>query len=213
MQKISLSQLRRQYSQGELDITSVHPDPIVQFGKWMDEVLASAIDEPAAMTLATADLSGKPSARMVLLKGFDDRGFVFFTNYDSRKGREINANPRVALVIYWKELERQVRIEGKVAKVSTIESDEYFTSRPPESRAGAIVSPQSQVISDRKSLEDRMKELLIMDEKDLVRPEHWGGFRVNPDTVEFWQGRPGRLHDRILYTRTKKGWKLQRLAP
>ena len=213
MQKISLSQLRRQYSQGELDITSVHSDPIVQFGKWMDEVLAADIDEPTAMTLATADLSGKPSARMVLLKGYDDRGFVFFTNYESRKGREITANPRVALVLYWKELERQVRIEGTVAKVSTAESDEYFASRPPESRAGAIASPQSRVISDRKSLEERMKELLTMDEKDLVRPEHWGGFRVMPETVEFWQGRTGRLHDRILYTRTKKGWRLQRLAP
>ena len=213
MQKISLSQLRRQYSQGELDITSVHSDPIVQFGKWMDEVLAADIDEPTAMTLATADLSGKPSARMVLLKGYDDRGFVFFTNYESRKGREITANPRVALVLYWKELERQVRIEGTVTKVSAAESDEYFASRPPESRAGAIASPQSRVISDRKNLEDRMKELLTMDEKDLVRPEHWGGFRVMPETVEFWQGRTGRLHDRILYTRTKKGWKLQRLAP
>ena len=209
----NLPDIRKEYSQSALDPASVHPDPIEQFGKWLEEAIDAEIDEPSAMTLATADAAGRPSARMVLLKGYDKNGFVFFTNYNSRKGREIDANPRAALVLYWKELERQVRIEGVVSRVSDKESDAYFNSRPVESRAGAIVSPQSQVIPNRKAIEQQLDRLLKQELKELVRPAYWGGYRVMPETIEFWQGRPGRLHDRILFTRESRGWKIERLAP
>jgi pyridoxamine 5'-phosphate oxidase len=210
---MDLSNYRKDYNSSELDISSVDPDPIGQFGLWMDDVIAAGIEEPTAMTLATSDADGKPSARMVLLKGYGEEGFVFFTNYNSSKGKQLSANPHAALVFYWKEMERQVRIEGKVVKVSVEESDEYFASRPVESRAGAIVSPQSAVISDRQGLEDKMMHLLSLDEKDLVRPENWGGYRLVPEMIEFWQGRPGRLHDRIRYTKSGNDWKIERLAP
>jgi pyridoxamine 5'-phosphate oxidase len=210
---MDLSNYRKDYNSSELDISSVDPDPIGQFGLWMDDVIAAGIEEPTAMTLATSDADGKPSARMVLLKGYGEEGFVFFTNYNSSKGKQLSANPHAALVFYWKEMERQVRIEGKVVKVGPGESDEYFASRPVESRAGAIVSPQSAVISDRQGLEDKMMHLLSLDEKDLVRPENWGGYRLVPEMIEFWQGRPGRLHDRIRYTKSGNDWKIERLAP
>ena len=210
---MELSEIRNDYSKHRLDISSVDPDPIVQFGTWMAEAIGAELAEPTAMTLATVGSSGRPSARMVLLKGFDENGFVFFTNYESRKGKELEANPHVALVFFWQGLERQVRIEGKAVKVPDAESDEYFASRPLESRASAIVSPQSHVIADRQALELEMARLLAMAEKDLRRPRNWGGYRVIPEAVEFWQGRPGRLHDRISYCKTENGWKFERLAP
>jgi pyridoxamine 5'-phosphate oxidase len=213
MQFNDLPDLRKDYVKGSLETDSINPDPLVQFGLWMEEAIAAKIEEPTAVALATADASGRPSVRMVLLKGFDQDGFVIFTNYLSRKGREISANPYVALAFHWKELERQVRIEGKASKVNDQESDEYFASRPLESKAGAIVSPQSQVIAGREDLEHEMAKLISGDKRSLSRPTNWGGYRVYPEKIEFWQGRPGRLHDRILYTRDKKGWIIQRLAP
>lgn len=210
---MDLSEIRNEYSKHRLDISSVDPDPFVQFRTWMEEAIKSGLAEPTAMTLATVGPSGRPSARMVLLKGFDANGFVFFTNYSSRKGKELESNPFVALVFFWQELERQVRIEGKAVKVPGAESDDYFASRPLESRASAIVSPQSQIIADRQPLELEMARLLTGDENDLHRPLHWGGYRVIPETIEFWQGRPGRLHDRIKYSRIEKSWNIERLAP
>jgi pyridoxamine 5'-phosphate oxidase len=207
-----LANYRNEYKKDMLDISSMHPDPVVQFGIWMEDAIRQGIEEPTAMTLATVGADGKPSARMVLLKGFDKEGFVFFTNYDSRKGFEIEGNPDVALVFYWKELERQVRIEGRATKTTGAESDEYFKTRPVESQAGAIVSPQSQVIPNRKELESKLEELLSGN-KELTRPKHWGGYHVFPEMIEFWQGRPGRLHDRIRYLRHGNQWKIERLAP
>lgn len=208
-----ISKIRHEYHRSSIDIAIVDPDPLVQFGLWMEEAIKAEIEEPTAMALATADASGRPSVRMVLLKGFDENGFVFFTNYDSRKGREISANSYVALAFHWKELERQVRIEGKASKVRDRESDEYFSSRPVESQAGAVVSPQSEVIAGREVLENEMAKLISRNMERLSRPAYWGGYRVFPEKIEFWQGRPGRLHDRILYTRIGGNWKIERLAP
>ncbi|MFO7614087.1 MAG: pyridoxamine 5'-phosphate oxidase [Bacteroidales bacterium] len=188
-------------------------DPMRQFERWMADLLAAGVEEPTAMALATVSADGKPSARMVLLKGADDDGFIFFTNYRSRKAREMESNPNVSLVFYWKELERQVRIEGVVHKVTAAESDAYFHSRPLESRINAVISPQSEAIPDRQHLENLRNEYLNAHSGDPVRPPHWGGYRVVPEIIEFWQGRPGRLHDRIRYTRSKEGWKMARLAP
>ena len=202
-----------QRSRGADDRSLVHPDPVKQFGSWMDEAIAAQIDEPTAMTLATVGNDGKPSARMVLLKGFDHNGFAFYTNYESRKGQEIAKNHRVALVLYWKELERQVRIEGFVLKISGKESDEYFRSRPPESQVNAIISPQSAVVPDRQHLIDLQQEYVRNHTGEHSRPAHWGGFQVIPDMIEFWQGRPGRLHDRLRYTRKSGEWIIERLAP
>jgi len=213
MQKNDLSSIRNEYLRGELDSEHVLPDPVQQFGIWMDQALLAEIDEPTAMTLATVGADGKPSARMVLLKGFDHQGFVFFTNYDSRKGQEIAKNHRVALVLYWKELERQVRIEGFVLKTSGQESDEYFHSRPAESQLNAIISPQSAVIPGRDHLEGLRKEYLKTYIGEHKRPAHWGGFQVIPDMIEFWQGRRNRLHDRIRYSRKGGEWVIERLAP
>ena len=213
MQNNDLSKIRNEYLQGEFDIDHVYPDPVRQFATWMDQALAAEIDEPTAMTLATVDSDCKPSARMVLLKGFNDRGFVFFTNYESRKGQEISKNHRVALVFYWKELERQVRIEGFVLKTSGKESDDYFTSRPAESQVSAIISPQSSVVPDRRYLESLREDYLRDHSGEHGRPPHWGGYQVIPEVVEFWQGRPNRLHDRIRYTRKGGEWLIERLAP
>jgi len=188
-------------------------DPMRQFERWMADAVAAGIEESTAMALATVSADGKPSVRLVLLKGSDDDGFVFFTNYRSRKAREMEGNPNVSLVFYWKELERQVRIEGAVHQVTAAESEAYFHSRPLESRINAVISPQSEVIPDRRYLEKLREEYLSSHPGDPVRPAHWGGYRVVPDLVEFWQGRPGRLHDRIRYTRSRVGWGMERLAP
>jgi pyridoxamine 5'-phosphate oxidase len=213
MQNNDLSSIRNEYLRGELDSEHVLPDPVRQFGIWMDQALLAEIEEPTAMTLATVGADGKPSARMVLLKGFDDQGFVFFTNYESRKGQEISKNHRVALVLYWKELERQVRIEGFVLKTSGQESDEYFRTRPFESQLNAIISPQSAVIPGREHLEALRKEYLKTFIGEHKRPAHWGGFQVIPDMIEFWQGRQNRLHDRLRYLRKGGEWIIERLAP
>lgn len=210
----SVADLRKDYTLKGLRETDVDPNPFKQFQQWFEQALASQLPEPNAMTLATATSDGKPSARMVLLKGFDERGFRFYTNYKSHKGQELAENPQASLVFWWAELERQVRIEGQVEKVSEQESDEYFYSRPFNSRLGAWVSEQSQVISDRHFLELRLEELKTKYESQNVpRPPHWGGFRVIPTVIEFWQGRPSRLHDRLNYRRQDDSWVIERLSP
>jgi pyridoxamine 5'-phosphate oxidase len=194
----------------------VDPNPIRQFQKWVDEVRATGLSEQDAtsMTLATANRDCRPSARIVLLKSFDDRGFVFFTNYQSQKGNELNENPHAALLFYWPGLWRQVRIEGEAEKTSAAESEEYFQSRPLGSRLGAWASNQSEVVENRETLEARFAELQQRFGEDVPRPEHWGGYRVKPNSIEFWQGRDNRLHDRLRYRREEDGgWVIERLAP
>jgi pyridoxamine 5'-phosphate oxidase len=208
-----LAQLRRDYELKTLDESHVDRDPLKQFGVWMVEAIHAQVPEPTAMTLATADAKGKPSSRIVLLKGVDPRGFVFFTNYRSRKGREIAENPQASLTFMWKELERQVRIEGRVEKVSAEESSAYYDTRPLGARIGAWASPQSEVIESRQWLEARWSNLSEDYGENPTCPPHWGGYRVLADYLEFWQGRRSRLHDRIAYTRDGNAWKLARLAP
>jgi pyridoxamine 5'-phosphate oxidase len=207
--------LRIDYSRGTLTESAVLADPIAQFERWFDEARAAGIPETNAMTLATADAGGRPSARVVLLKGLDSRGYLFFTNYDSRKGREIAANPRAALCFYWQPLERQVRVEGLVEKTSRAESEDYFRTRPTEAQIGAWVSRQSEVIASREELERRQAEVAARFAGSPVPlPDFWGGYRVVPESVEFWQGRPGRLHDRLRYERSAAGgWVIRRLSP
>ena len=193
---------------------NLNPDPFKQFRAWLDEALAANLPQPLGMTLATATPQGRPSARMVLLRGFDSKGFVFFTNYTSRKAKELDNNPRAALVLYWAELDRQVRIEGTVQRVAADESDTYFQTRPRGSRLGALASPQSDVIPDRAFLERRMEELIREYPDDIPRPGFWGGYRVIPVSIEFWQGQENRLHDRLRYRRDEDGpWIIERLAP
>ena len=207
---------RKEYEQGSLDEATIARDPIDQFAAWYDFAVAAGVPEPEAMTLSTATPTGQPSARIVLLRGFDARGFCFFTNYASRKGRELEENPHAALTFHWATLERQVRIEGRVERTSSSESDAYFASRPTASRIGAWGSPQSEVIPDRNALEDLVSRFRAVhpDDAAIPRPEHWGGFRVVPERIEFWQGRPSRLHDRLRFTRDASGrWALERLAP
>jgi pyridoxamine 5'-phosphate oxidase len=206
--------MRREYTREALAEADVDADPVVQFGRWFEQAEQAGLLEPTAMTLATATPNGRPSARMVLLRGFDERGFCFYTNHESRKGVELAANPRAALVFWWGELERQVRIEGPVAPTSRAESEAYFHSRPPGSQLSAAASPQSRVIQDRAVLERRVAELAA-DSADgqVPLPDFWGGYRLTHEVVEFWQGRPNRLHDRLRYRRAGDGWKIERLAP
>lgn len=210
----SIADLRLTYTLAQLTEADVDPDPIRQFQLWFDQALSVNILEPNAMTLATATKDGLPSARIVLLKGVSDRGFVFYTNYESHKGQELTENPQAALVFLWKALERQVRIEGMVEKVSDEETVAYFHSRPRESQLGAWVSNQSQVITNRQVLEQRLAELSQeYQNREIPRPPHWGGYCVIPHTIEFWQGRPSRLHDRLRYRLNEHQWMIERLAP
>jgi pyridoxamine 5'-phosphate oxidase len=198
-----------------LDLGDLDADPIRQFRGWLDEALAAQLTEANAMTLATVGADGRPSARMVLIKGVSEAGFVFYTNYESRKGRELGATPWAALAFYWAELERQVRIEGRVERTSAADSDAYFHSRPLGSQLGAAVSQQSAVIPNRATLEARLRELEARyHDQEVPRPAQWGGFRVVPDAIEFWQGRPNRLHDRLRYRKAADGlWVIERLSP
>ena len=210
----TIADIRKDYKLQSLHENEVAANPTEQFTTWWNEAISSNIDEVNAMTLATSSTNGKPDARIVLLKGYDENGFVFFTNYQSRKAQELAANPFATLVFFWKELERQVRIEGTVEKIAAADSDAYFNSRPVGSRIGAWASPQSTVISDRNLLEENVKQLeLQYADGNIPRPEHWGGYVVKPTQVEFWQGRSSRLHDRIRYKLNNNSWIIERLAP
>jgi pyridoxamine 5'-phosphate oxidase len=210
-----LAEMRKDYRLQTLSEDSVAGNPFQQFVQWWSEAVEAAIDEVNAMTLSTASPDGVPYARIVLLKGFDERGFVFFSNYNSNKGKQLEENPKACLVFFWKELERQVRITGVVSKTSNQESDAYFNSRPEGSRIGAWASPQSRVIENRQWLEENEKKFRErFNSEKMIRPEHWGGYRVVPSVVEFWQGRTNRLHDRIQYRlQENKKWVIERLAP
>jgi len=197
-----------------LDEKTIDRDPIKQFQSWFEDAIAAKLPLPEAMTLATATRDGKPSARMVLLKQVDEEGFVFFTNYKSAKAEQLDANPYAALVFYWSQLDRQVRVEGSVVRISAEESRDYFRTRPRESQIGAWASAQSEVISGRDVLEQRARELEdLYSDREIECPEHWGGYRLKPERIEFWKSRVGRLHDRILYERISDGWTITRLAP
>lgn len=210
----NVADLRKEYTRAGLRESGVDRDPIKQFHRWFEEALAADLHEPNAMIVASSTPDGRPSARVVLLKGFDERGFVFYTNYEGRKGRELEGNPHAALLFYWGDLERQVRIEGTVSRVPEEESDAYFAGRPRSSRLGAWASEQSRPVEDREVLEDRAGRLEREYEgRDVPRPPFWGGYRVEPGVVEFWQGRESRLHDRILYLREGGGWEIGRLQP
>ena len=210
----SLADLRRNYALRGLSENDVDVNPFKQFQAWFSDALAAPLIEPNAMVLATATRDGRPSARAVLLKGFDERGFVFYTNYESRKGQELAENSWAAVVFLWEELERQIRIEGQIEKCTVEESDTYFRSRPLGSRLSATLSHQSQVISSREVLEHRLQELIAENTNgDVPRPANWGGYRLKPTSIEFWQGRPNRLHDRLRYRLDDGKWVLERLSP
>ncbi len=209
---MSVSDLRQSYDKNVLLEAQALASPFEQFTRWFDEALAAKVPEPNAMTLATVDASGQPSARIVLIKGFDERGFTFFTNYESRKGLDLQAEPRASLLFFWQPLERQVRIEGVVEKVPADESDAYYHSRPTGSRIGAWASRQSQPIT-REELEAREQEFRERYGEQPPRPPHWGGYRLKPTAFEFWQGRPSRLHDRLRYVADGQAWKIERLSP
>lgn len=210
----TLQNLRQDYRSAELTAEEVEKNPMVQFAKWFTDAMNAKLYEPNVMTLATADQSGKPAARIVLLKGFDEKGFTFYTNYSSDKGKELAENPQACLVFFWAELERQVRIEGRVYRTEPEVADQYFHSRPLGSQIGAIASPQSTVIENRELLENKVKELTEQyQNKEIPRPENWGGYVVEPTRIEFWQGRSSRLHDRINYHLVNGNWIINRLAP
>ncbi len=212
--KHHVASLRKEYAREQLTEDGVQQDPLGQFASWFDEAMASELPEPTAMILATADASGQPSARAVLLKGVDERGFVWYTNYASRKGAQLAENPQAALLFFWPELERQIRIEGTVERVSDAEIQEYFASRPHESKIGAWASDQSAVIDSQEALQQKFANVSKhFENKDVPPPPTWGGYRLRPHMYEFWQGRPSRLHDRLRYTRTSEEWKLERLQP
>lgn len=210
-----LALLRQEYARGALNEDTVDPDPLRQFQRWLQEAIAARLPEPNAMTVATADLDGRPYARAMLLKECTADGFVFYTNYHSDKGRQLTVNPRIALVFLWLELERQVRVEGTVSKISPAESEAYFHIRPRESQLGALASRQSHVVAGRRVLDERYQALATRYENDPIpMPPHWGGYRARPELVEFWQGRQGRMHDRLRYRRQDEGgWRLERLEP
>lgn len=211
----SIAALREDYQKDTLELSDINKNPIEQFNNWFQEALKSKELEPNAMTLATVDAAGFPNARIVLLKGIEDGQFIFYTNYESKKGQEIEANPKVALVFNWLSMQRQIRIQGTVEKLSPEKSTAYFQSRPKGSQIGAWTSPQSQVIEGRIALENKKiaLEKQYESEATLPRPEHWGGFKIEPVMIEFWQGRTSRLHDRITFTKVKNEWKIERLAP
>jgi pyridoxamine 5'-phosphate oxidase len=210
----NIQNLRQEYRAAELAESDVDKNPFIQFGKWFKEALDALLYEPNVMTLATADLTGKPSARILLLKGFDENGFVFFTNYSSKKGKDLQENPQASMVFFWPELERQVRIDGLITKVPEEVSSAYFHSRPKGSQIGAAASPQSSVIPNRELLENRVQELTaVYADQEIPKPDYWGGYLLEPTHIEFWQGRPSRLHDRITYTSVNGAWEIDRLAP
>lgn len=214
MERADLAAMRTEYATAGLDEQTAGDDPLALLERWLAEAVAAGVHEPNAVAVATSTPDGLPSVRIVLLKGLDERGAVFYTNYDSRKGRELEANPRAAAVTLWHSLERQVRIEGAVARLSDEESDAYFASRPLGSRLGAVASPQSQVLDGREELQRRLEEAQRATEPDgPQRPSGWGGYRIALETVEFWQGRPSRLHDRIRFARDGDVWRRERLAP
>ena len=208
-----IADIRQEYMRAGLVEKDADADPIKQFERWFQDAVKAELPLPNAMTLATATAAGRPSARAVLLKGVDAGGFVFYTNYQSRKARELAENPCASLVFLWSDLERQVRIDGSIAKVSAKESDEYFASRPLGSRLGAWASPQSMVLPDRLTLARKVAAILLRHGKNPPRPPYWGGYRLLPEVIEFWQGRKNRLHDRLLYTKRARGWNIERLAP
>lgn len=210
-----IAEIRTEYSKASLDVATVHANPVDQFKRWLNEAVESKIPEPTAMSLATISEGGRPSARIVLLKGVENECFLFYTNYQSQKGRELEKNTACALLFFWPELERQVRIEGVAVRLDPDTSEAYFQSRPRSSQVGAWASPQSAPIQNREILEQRVKQIeeRFKGKEVLPRPHQWGGYAVEPFEIEFWQGRPSRLHDRVLYTRAEKDWKINRLAP
>lgn len=211
---MSITDLRKDYTLASLTKADIAADPIEQFSRWFDQALQAQVVEPNAMSVATVGADGRPSSRVMLLKGFDQRGFTWFTSYDSRKGRELSGNPFAALLFHWSALERQVHIEGRVERVSSAESDEYFYSRPLKSRVGALASDQGRPIADRSFLDARFTEAVAQHGDHPPRPDRWGGYRLMPDRLEFWQGRSSRLHDRIAYTLDAEGsWCIGRLQP
>ena len=214
--KPSLADIRKNYCREELTDQSVLPNPVEQFEFWLNEALKAEVDEVTAMVLSTATLEGKPSSRVVLLKGIENGNLIFFTNYHSRKGQQLEANPNAAITFFWPELERQVRLEGKISRISEPASDMYFHSRPKASQIGAWASPQSQEVESRAELEKAEKHFTekFSSKMEIPRPQHWGGYQFEPEYFEFWQGRPSRMHDRIIYEREKNGsWTIKRLAP